>query len=192
MVFRIVHWPDLTVRVVVVPPLIGRGLRIALGRVLPLLLATQGSDVEIAPGAPHRLVAAGIDEVGAEDSIAVANEGVGPDKFSFLNFSQSPARRFGASSFYCGRTTQSKLAFSAARSSRIAQSCATSNGMLIGWRNYVRSSSLHLFTRSESYWKKHSSTIRTPVRVTRNDKPLMSRSVSSKPSWKVSAQLPRP
>src|SRR5688500_16405866 len=44
------------VRVVVVPPHVGRGLWIALGRVLPLLLTTQGSDVEIAPCAPHRLV----------------------------------------------------------------------------------------------------------------------------------------
>src|SRR5262249_33786684 len=53
-------------------------LRIALGGVLPLLLATKGSDVQIGPGAPHRLVAAAVDEVGTEDPIAIANEGVRP------------------------------------------------------------------------------------------------------------------
>ena len=40
----------LAVRVVVVPPLVRRGLRVALGRVLPLLLAPERGDVEIAPG----------------------------------------------------------------------------------------------------------------------------------------------
>src|SRR5919112_5755453 len=65
------------VRVVVVPPLVGRGLGVALGRVLPLLLAPERGDVEVAPGAPHRLVAARVDEVGAEDPVAVADEGVG-------------------------------------------------------------------------------------------------------------------
>jgi hypothetical protein len=38
------------VRVVVVPPLVRRGLWVALGRVLPLLLAPERGDVEIAPG----------------------------------------------------------------------------------------------------------------------------------------------
>ena len=40
----------LAVRVVVVPPLVRRGLRVALGRVLPLLLTSERGDVEIAPG----------------------------------------------------------------------------------------------------------------------------------------------
>jgi hypothetical protein len=40
----------LAVRVVVVPPLVRRGLRVALGRVFPLLLASKRGDVEIAPG----------------------------------------------------------------------------------------------------------------------------------------------
>src|ERR1700737_560420 len=52
--------------VVPVPPLVRRRLRVALRRVLPLLLAAERSDVEVAPGAPHRLVAAVVDEVGAE------------------------------------------------------------------------------------------------------------------------------
>src|SRR5829696_10241843 len=65
------------VGVVVVPPPIGRRPRIALGRVLPFLLAPERGDVEVAPGAAHRLVAAAVDEVGAEDPVAVADEGVG-------------------------------------------------------------------------------------------------------------------
>src|SRR5215207_1039348 len=59
------------------PPLVWRGLRVALRRVLPLLLATERGDVEVVPGAPHRLVAAAGDEVGAVDPLAVADEGVG-------------------------------------------------------------------------------------------------------------------
>src|SRR5215213_7980746 len=42
-----------SVGVVVVPPLVWRGLGIALRRVLPLLLAAERGDVEIVPGAPH-------------------------------------------------------------------------------------------------------------------------------------------
>src|SRR5687768_6119185 len=49
------------VLVVEVPPPVGRGLRIALGRVLPLLLAPQRGDVEVGPGAAHGLVAAAVD-----------------------------------------------------------------------------------------------------------------------------------
>src|SRR5688500_16334606 len=67
----------LAVLVVQVPPLVGRSPRIALGRVLPLLLAPERREVEVVPGAPHRLVAAVVDEVGAEDPLAVAEEGVG-------------------------------------------------------------------------------------------------------------------
>ena len=62
--------------VVPVPPLVGRGLGVALRRVLPLLLPPQGGDVEVAPGAAHRLVAAVVDEVGPEHPVAVADERV--------------------------------------------------------------------------------------------------------------------
>src|SRR5262245_31433136 len=47
----------LAVRVVVVPPAVGRRLGIALGGVLPLLLAPESGHVEVAPGASQRLVA---------------------------------------------------------------------------------------------------------------------------------------
>src|SRR5918995_779848 len=63
------------------PPPIRRGLRIALGRVLPLLLAAKRGDIQVVPRAPHLLIAATRDEVGAEDAIAacarmgIANEG---------------------------------------------------------------------------------------------------------------------
>ena len=43
---------------------------------LPDLLPPERCDVEIAPGAAHRLVAAVVDEVGAEHAVAVADEGV--------------------------------------------------------------------------------------------------------------------
>src|SRR4029450_9346396 len=66
------------VLVVQVPPLVGRSLRIALGRVLPLLLAPEGGDVEVAPRAAHRLVAAVVDEIGAVDLLAIAQERVRP------------------------------------------------------------------------------------------------------------------
>src|SRR5262249_29761664 len=49
---------------------------IALGRVLPLLLAPKRSHVEITPGGAERLIAAGVDEVGAEHAVAVADERV--------------------------------------------------------------------------------------------------------------------
>src|SRR5918994_1835956 len=68
---------DATVLVVEVPPLVRRRLRVALGRVLPLLLATERGDVEVGPRAAHGLVAAGINEVGAEDVVALADERVG-------------------------------------------------------------------------------------------------------------------
>src|SRR6266542_6820323 len=58
------------------PPLVRRGLGVALRRVLPLLLAPERSHVEVAPGAPHRLVAAAVDEVGAEHAVTVADERV--------------------------------------------------------------------------------------------------------------------
>jgi hypothetical protein len=62
---------------VVVPPPIRRGLRIARRRVLPLLLTAEGGDVEVVPGAPHLLVAAGVDQVGAEDPVVLAEKRVG-------------------------------------------------------------------------------------------------------------------
>src|SRR5262245_8788917 len=43
------------VAVVPVPPLVGRGLRIALGRVLPDLLPAERRDVEVVPGTSHLL-----------------------------------------------------------------------------------------------------------------------------------------
>src|SRR5215211_2605805 len=49
------------VRVVVVPPLVRRRLRVALRRVLPLLLAPERGDVEVGPGTSHRLVTARVD-----------------------------------------------------------------------------------------------------------------------------------
>src|SRR5829696_5158419 len=64
--------------VLVVPaaPGVGRGLRPALGGVLPLLLTAVRGDVEEAPGRPERLVATGVDEVRAVDLVAVAQEHV--------------------------------------------------------------------------------------------------------------------
>src|SRR5215510_1265636 len=62
------------VGVVPVPPLVRRRLRVARRRVLPLLLAPERSDVEVSPRAPHRLVAAVVDEVGSEHVVAVADE----------------------------------------------------------------------------------------------------------------------
>src|SRR6266851_4428675 len=62
--------------VVPVPPLVRRGLGIALRRVLPLLLAPARSYVKVAPGAAHCLVAAVVDEVGAKYTLAVAEERV--------------------------------------------------------------------------------------------------------------------
>src|ERR1700689_31601 len=71
----------LAVLVVEVPPLVGRSLRIALGRVLPLLLAAERGHIQVAPGTAHRLVAAVVDEVGTEDLLVVAVEGVGAVPF---------------------------------------------------------------------------------------------------------------
>src|SRR5262249_83716 len=63
--------------VVPIPPHVGRGLRVALRRVLPLLLPPQRSHIEVAPGTPHHLVATIVDEISAEHvSVVVANERV--------------------------------------------------------------------------------------------------------------------
>src|SRR5262249_61681058 len=64
------------VAVVPVPPLVGPALRIAVRRLLPFLLAAECRHVEVAPHGAHRLVAAAVDEVGAVDALAVADEGV--------------------------------------------------------------------------------------------------------------------
>src|ERR1700757_1372080 len=60
--------------VVPVPPLVRRSLGVALRRVLPDLLSAERRDIQIAPGGPHRLVAAVVDEVGAEHLVIVADE----------------------------------------------------------------------------------------------------------------------
>src|SRR6266851_7569159 len=65
-----------SVFVVPVPPRVRRRLGVTLGRVLPVLLAPESGQVEVAPGAPHCLVAAIVDEVGAEHAVAVADERV--------------------------------------------------------------------------------------------------------------------
>src|SRR4030095_13571369 len=63
--------------VVPIPPFVRLRLRVALRRVLPLLLASQRCNVEIVPGVPHLLVAAVVYEIGAEHAIAVPDERVG-------------------------------------------------------------------------------------------------------------------
>ena len=64
------------IALVPVPPLVGSALGVALRRVLPLLLTPERRHVEVAPDCAHRLVAAGVDEVGAEHALAVADERV--------------------------------------------------------------------------------------------------------------------
>jgi hypothetical protein len=58
------------------PTFVWLRLRIALGRVLPKLLTAKSRHIEIAPGRTHRLIAAPVDEISAEDPFAVLNEGV--------------------------------------------------------------------------------------------------------------------
>src|SRR3979490_1682451 len=59
-------------RVIVVPapPLKRRALRVALRRVFPLLLTPKRGHVEVTPRGHERLVAAVVDEVGAENPVA--------------------------------------------------------------------------------------------------------------------------
>src|SRR6185312_3723556 len=64
------------VAVVPVPPFVGRRLGIALGRILPELLPAERRDVEVVPGAAQLLVAAVVEEVGAEYAVAIAVEDV--------------------------------------------------------------------------------------------------------------------
>src|SRR5215831_14166439 len=72
---RVRRWLRVVV-VVPVPPLVRRGLGVTLWRVLPSLLTAERCDVEVAPGATHRFVAAVVDEVRAEHPLAVAEEHV--------------------------------------------------------------------------------------------------------------------
>src|SRR6476659_9599707 len=65
-----------------VPPLVRRALGVTLWRVLPSLLTAERRDIEVAPGGPHRLVAAAVDEVCAEHPLAVAEEYVVAVPFS--------------------------------------------------------------------------------------------------------------
>src|SRR6202162_297710 len=62
--------------VVPVPPLVRRGLGVTLRRVLPSLFTAERCEIEVYTGGPHRLVAAAVDEVGAEHPLAVAEEHV--------------------------------------------------------------------------------------------------------------------
>src|SRR5580704_4697426 len=62
--------------VVPVPPLVRRGLGITFWRVLPSFLTAERCNVAVAPGGPHRLVAAAVDEVCPEHALAVAEEHV--------------------------------------------------------------------------------------------------------------------
>src|ERR1700704_2472044 len=64
------------VTLVPVPPLVRSALGVTLRRVLPRLLTPERRHVEVAPGGAHRLVAAAVDEIGAKDALAVADEGV--------------------------------------------------------------------------------------------------------------------
>src|SRR5918912_480656 len=66
------------VGVVVVPPHVGRRLRVVLGRVLPVLLAAERGHVQVAPSGAHSLVAAAVDEIGAVDLVTLADERVVP------------------------------------------------------------------------------------------------------------------
>src|SRR5262245_51756533 len=68
---RPVGRPGVLVGVVPVPPLVRRRLRVALRRVLPVLLTPKRGDVEVIPRAPHLLVAAVVDEVGAKHLVVV-------------------------------------------------------------------------------------------------------------------------
>src|SRR5712675_1184423 len=64
------------VTLVPVPPFVRPALGVACRRVLPLLLTPERRHVEVVPDGAHRLVAAAVDEVGAEDALAVTDERV--------------------------------------------------------------------------------------------------------------------
>src|SRR4051812_49961614 len=65
----------LLVLVVPVPPHVRRGVGVAPGRVLPLLLTTGRRHVQVPPGAAPPLVAAGADAVGAGHLAVVITDG---------------------------------------------------------------------------------------------------------------------
>ena len=73
-----------SVFVVAPPPHVRLGLRPALGRILPVFLPAERSDVEVGPKAPQKLVAAPGSEVGAKDLIAVAQEDAGARGFTLV------------------------------------------------------------------------------------------------------------
>jgi len=62
------------VLVVATPPLIRRGLRPAVGRILPVFLPAERRQVQKGPGATERLDAPPGSEVGAIDVVAIAQE----------------------------------------------------------------------------------------------------------------------
>src|SRR3954454_3445466 len=62
------------VTVVQVPPFVRPGLRIAIRRILPLLLASERRHVEVAPDGTHRFVATAADPIGTEHALAFADE----------------------------------------------------------------------------------------------------------------------
>src|SRR5438445_3626036 len=64
------------VLVVPSPPLVGRGLRVTGGRILPVLLPAERRQVEECPGGAKRLDPATGREVAAVDLIAVAKENI--------------------------------------------------------------------------------------------------------------------
>src|SRR6201998_2354483 len=64
------------VTLVPLPPFVRPALGVALRRFLPGLLTPERRHVEVAPDGAHRLVAAAVDEVGAEYALAVADERV--------------------------------------------------------------------------------------------------------------------
>src|SRR5262245_46583522 len=70
---RVRRGPSIVV-VVPIPPLVRRGLRVTRWRIFPFLLAPERRHVEVTPGAPHRLITAAIDKIGAEHLVAVADE----------------------------------------------------------------------------------------------------------------------
>src|SRR5262249_21177674 len=59
-----------------VPPFIWRSFGITFRRILPHFLAAERREIEITPDSPHRLIAAIVDEIGAENLVAVPDESV--------------------------------------------------------------------------------------------------------------------
>src|SRR5947208_3559163 len=86
----------LPVRIVIVPPPVGRGLGVVPGGVLPLLLASERRDVEIVPRAPHRLVATTIHGIRRRSAARPSRARV--NSFSFNSI------RSQASCHSCGET----------------------------------------------------------------------------------------